>query len=77
MFDFATCIIILALYKMEEVKEKMKRGLESLSPDQLDNLIWKYLWFLNFGKKCRLKYKKRTVEEKVAKVLELIESVKK
>ena len=58
------------------MKDQIKLELESLSPDELDDLIFRYLSWMNFGKKSRVKYRKRTVEEKVAKVLELIESVK-
>ena len=58
------------------MKDQIKLGLESLSPDELDDLIFRYLRWMNFGKKSRVKYRKRTVEKKVAKVLELIESVK-
>ena len=61
---------------MEEIRGEIKRGLESLSPDQLDELMWKYLHFLKFGRKRRPKHKVRSVEEKVAKVFELIGKLK-
>ena len=60
---------------MEQIGGKIKRGLESLSPDELDELMWRYLHFLKFGRKRRPKHKVRSVEEKVAKVFELIEKL--
>ena len=69
----------LPLYKMEEIKNRLKRELRTVSPDELDVLIHRYIKWLNFGikhKKVRVAYGNRTVERKVTKVLELVKSVR-
>ena len=54
---------------MESVKLELRQGLRSLSPEQLDELMWRFLSFLKSGKRRKPKHKFRTVEEKVSKVL--------
>ena len=53
----------------------VKRELRTLSPDELDSLIYKYIKWLNFGKRKRPRHLYRTVEEKIAKVLELVKNI--
>ena len=61
---------------MESVELELWQGLRSLSPEQLDELMWRFLSFLKFGKRHKPKCKFRTVEEKVSKVFELINGLK-
>ena len=61
---------------MKFVELELRQGLRSLSPEQLDELMWRFLSFLKFGKRRKPKHKFRTVEEKVSKVFELIKKLK-
>ena len=61
---------------MESIELEMQQGLRSLSPEQLDELTWRFLSFLKFGRKRKPKRKFRTVQEKISKVFELINELK-
>ena len=54
---------------MKELEAQLKRELESLSPDELDILCYKFVKWFKFGRNF---YKQRKVEQ----VLKLIEQVK-
>ena len=53
---------------METIELKMQQQLQFLSPEQLDELMWRFLSFLKFGKRCKPRNKFRTVQEKISKV---------
>ena len=53
---------------MESVELESWQGLRSLSPERLDEPMWRFLSFLKFGKRRKPKHKLRTVEEKASKV---------